>query len=41
MAGPMARLVVLALFALPLILMIRSLHGSRVCASFEAAPWPA
>lgn len=38
MAGPMALFVGLALFALPLILMIRSLHGSRVRASFEAAP---
>ncbi len=38
MVGPMVLVVVLALFALPLILMIRSLHGSRVRASFEAAP---
>ncbi len=38
MAGPMTLFAALALFALPLILMLRSLHGSRVRASFEAAP---
>ena len=38
MLGPMALFVALAVSALPLILMLRSLHGSRVRASFEAAP---
>ncbi len=38
MIGPLVLFVALALFALPLILMLRSLHGSRVLASFEAAP---
>ena len=38
MLGPIALFVALAVSALPLILMLRSLHGSRVRASFEAAP---
>ena len=38
MAGPMALFAALAVFALPLILMLRSLHGSRVRAGFKAAP---
>ena len=37
-AGPMLLFGALALFALLPVLMLRSLHGERVRASFEAAP---